>query len=54
MPLAAVSISFMRLASVCRVRFLAPLVISLIACFIMIRIADTAHGTEVGEPVLGH
>jgi AAHS family 4-hydroxybenzoate transporter-like MFS transporter len=32
----------------------APLVISLIACFIMIRIADTAHGTEVGEPVLGH
>jgi AAHS family 4-hydroxybenzoate transporter-like MFS transporter len=32
----------------------APLVISLIACIIMIRIADTAQGAEVGEPVLGH
>jgi AAHS family 4-hydroxybenzoate transporter-like MFS transporter len=32
----------------------APLVISLIACIIMIRIADTAHGAEVGEPALGH
>jgi AAHS family 4-hydroxybenzoate transporter-like MFS transporter len=32
----------------------APLVISLIACIIMIRIADTANGAEVGAPVLGH
>jgi MFS transporter, AAHS family, 4-hydroxybenzoate transporter len=32
----------------------APLVISLIACVVMIRIADTAHGAEVAEPVLGH
>ena len=32
----------------------APLVISLIACVIMIRFADTAHGAEVGAPVLGH
>ena len=32
----------------------APLVISLIACIVMIRIADTANGAEVGEPVLGH
>jgi len=32
----------------------APLVISLIACLIMIRIADTAQGAEVGEPALGH
>jgi MFS transporter, AAHS family, 4-hydroxybenzoate transporter len=32
----------------------APLVISLIACVIMIRIADTSNGAEVAAPALGH
>jgi AAHS family 4-hydroxybenzoate transporter-like MFS transporter len=32
----------------------APLLISLIACLILIRIADTAQGADVGGPALGH